>query len=412
VSDALNAINFLKGSMWLSVAEVIRDSGHYVSGFELTDDNGNTESHWLTVRLSNGNYVSVDLDHGAVLNGSFDQLVDEATGGPDLNPSANLSSFVNAAYQLGHTGDLMDGYALSPQSSDTFDFADIILRNTNTGAVKLWDAPDTSNLNNGATLSPTSDTGFAVIGYGDYMGNDGGHDILFQKAATGQVGMWDENAKFRNFGSMTAAWHMVSQDDFSDFTADGSDDILWHNTSTGAVGYWDILGGTNQGFTSIGAASASQWSVVGTGDMNGDGRDDIVWKNNSTSEVREWLMGANGQVAQNFGLIAPSNSSVIGVADITHDGSADILFRNSSTGAVGYYDILNGQNTGYHALGTVDATWNVAAIRDITADGTPDIVWETPAGQLFLWNLDHAEQSPTPAVAQYIGAHASDWIVA
>lgn len=410
VADAFKAVGFLKGSHWLSVADLVRDSGHYASGFALTDDSGNITSRWVTVRTADGEYLSFDIDRGTALRGSLDQLMNTATGGPDLNPSADLSAFINPFYMVDYEGRVLEGYGLSPQSSQTFDFEAVILRNKNTGAVKIWDAPDGSNLNNGATLSPTSDTGFKIIGTGDYMGNDGAFDILFQKAATGQVGMWDDHASFRSLGSMAAAWKMVSQDDFSDFTADGSDDILWHNSSTGAVGYWDLVAGTNQGFTSIGAVSAALWSIVATGDMNGDGMDDVVWKNNSTSEIREWLIGANGQVAQNLGLWGQANSSVIGTADLTHDGSADILLRNASTGEVGFFDILNGQNTGYHLLGTVNTAWNVAAVRDITADSTPDILWETPTGQLYLWNLDQA--GSVLALDQYLGAHASDWLVA
>jgi hypothetical protein len=210
---------------------------------------------------------------------------------------------------------------------------------------------------------------------------------------------------------MTADWRIYSQDDASDFTNDGSDDVLWQNTSTGVVGYWDIAGGKNQGFTKIDAVTPSQWSIVATGDLNGDGRDDILWKSNSTTEMREWLIGSDGKVAQNLGLFAPANSSVLGAAVISHDGSADILLRNSTTGQVGYLDILNGQNTGYHALGTVDPTWTVAAIRDMTADGTPDVVWQDTAGHLYLWNLDHVHDQ-SHVTTSYLGAHASDWIVA
>lgn len=395
------------GDDWRSIAQTIRDEGRYVSGFAIANDTQDIVSHWITVRTSDGRYISADIDHHTYLNGSYDQLANNATGGPDLNYGKDLSAFLAPAYLLDYNGNVMDGFVPDP-GAHIAEFGDLVLRNVNSGMVKLWDMPDTSNLNLAATLSTTSDIGFTVVGYGDYVGNYG-HNILFQKAS-GQVGIWDGGAHWTNLGTMATGWSIVSSDDHSDFMGDGADDILWHNDATGALGVWNLDNGVNQGFSILGGADPTQWHTAVTNDFNGDGTDDILWQNNVTSELREWIV-QNGLVTQNKGLIAPSNSTVIGSADIRHDGSADIIFDNTATGAVGYYNMVDGQNTGYQALGTVAADWTVAAIRDMTADGTADIVWQDNGGHLNLWNLDHASGPSPIVVAQYLGAHASDWIV-
>jgi hypothetical protein len=302
----------------------------------------------------------------------------------------------------------MNGFVPDP-GAHVYEFGDLVLRNINTGATMLWDMPDFGSLNNGLTIVRASDVGFSPVGYGDYVG-DYQHDILFQKA-NGEVGFWDSAASWTRLGNMSSGWSIVSSDDHSDFMADGADDILWHNDTTGAVGFWDLLNGANTGYHALGGAAVSQWTVAATADLNGDGTDDILWQNTSTAEVREWIV-SNGTVAQNIGFIGPAGSKIIGTADIAHDGSADIIWENPSTGAVGYWNMVNGQNTGYHALGTVPTNWTVAAIRDMTADGTPDIVWQDTTGHLTLWNLDHAADTTPTVVAQYLGAHASDWVVA
>jgi hypothetical protein len=409
--DALLSIYTLQaaGNDWQSIANQLRSEGYYVSGFALANDTQDIISHWLTVRTEDGLYISSDIDHHTDLNGSLDQLENSATGGTDLNYGRDVSIFLNPAYILSYNGILQDGFVPDP-GAHVAEFGDLVLRNVNSGMVKLWDLPDTSNLNLGVTISSTSDTGFAIAGYGDYVG-DYQHDILFYKASNGQVGFWNDNAHWTGIGSMSTAWSIVSSDDHSDFTGDGADDILWHNGTTGALGFWDLSNGTNEGFQPLSSAPVSQWQVAATNDFNGDGTDDVFWQNTSTAEVREWLV-SNGAVTQNIGFIGPAGFKIVGTADITHDGSADVIWENPSTGAVGYWNMLNGQNTGYHALGTVPTNWTVAAIRDMTADGTPDINWQDSTGHLTVWNLDHAADTTPKVVAEYLGAHASDWVVA
>jgi Ca2+-binding RTX toxin-like protein len=111
IDEALIALS--TDSDWLTLAQSLRSQGFYVSGFALVEEGG--LSHWLTVRLGDGSYVSVNLETKTVLNGSYDQLVNDATGGPGatdralLNPAANINAFLDPAYLLAYNGELMDG---------------------------------------------------------------------------------------------------------------------------------------------------------------------------------------------------------------------------------------------------------------------------------------------------------------
>lgn len=92
---------------WTLAAQTLRSQGYYVSGFAFGDALTTYTSQWLTVRLDNGEYISVELQTGIVLNGSFDQLSSEASGGTVRNGGSNLSVFLNPFYLLTVDGMVM-----------------------------------------------------------------------------------------------------------------------------------------------------------------------------------------------------------------------------------------------------------------------------------------------------------------
>ncbi|NJO35898.1 MAG: hypothetical protein HC869_25260 [Rhodospirillales bacterium] len=88
---------------WTAIAQALRNDGYYVSGFAFADAAGTRTSEWITVRLSDGSYISIELQSETVLNGSYDQLASEATGGTVRNPGADLTGFLNPFYMLAST---------------------------------------------------------------------------------------------------------------------------------------------------------------------------------------------------------------------------------------------------------------------------------------------------------------------
>jgi Ca2+-binding RTX toxin-like protein len=90
------------GLTWLEAASAIRNE-HYVTGFGLvtpTDIDA-----WLTVGLKGGLSASINFSTGKILNGSYEQIVNEATEGEHiLNAGQDLSQFLSPALLLAADG--------------------------------------------------------------------------------------------------------------------------------------------------------------------------------------------------------------------------------------------------------------------------------------------------------------------
>lgn len=108
-SDAQNLIASLleEGKGWQNIAADLRDAGYYTTAFAPIASDGSNASEWITVRLASGDYISIDLHTRNHLNGSFDQLVGEATGSPALNPDVDLRAFLAPVHMIGFEGKFM-----------------------------------------------------------------------------------------------------------------------------------------------------------------------------------------------------------------------------------------------------------------------------------------------------------------
>ena len=86
ITDQISA-----GASWEEAQAAIR-STKAVYGFRLySRDSGQIVSEWLTVGVMNGTFVSVNMATGQVLNGTYDQLMAEASGsGARRNPGVDL----------------------------------------------------------------------------------------------------------------------------------------------------------------------------------------------------------------------------------------------------------------------------------------------------------------------------------
>jgi hypothetical protein len=88
-------------------------------------------------------------------------------------------------------------------------------------------------------------------------------------------------------------------------------------------------GTTVKSSAGVGAAAATTWSIVGTGDFNGDGLEDILWRDTS-GNVGVWLM--NGATIMQTASPGAANTSwaVAETGDYDGDGMSDILWRNAN----------------------------------------------------------------------------------
>jgi Ca2+-binding RTX toxin-like protein len=139
---AVSAVENLKaeGLAWHRIAESLRDQGYYVSGFAPSDPTGARLSEWLTVRLQDGRYLSLCLQDGATLNGSYDQLITEATGGEVLNSGVDLSVLLGPAYLLSIRGAVMNPGVALPVFMTGSPGDDVFV--VNTGQERISEAVD------------------------------------------------------------------------------------------------------------------------------------------------------------------------------------------------------------------------------------------------------------------------------
>ncbi len=395
VDDAWDDISALASQQysWSQIAQTIDNStNHYASGFRV----GQTE--WITVETPD-NYVSFNIHTGDYLYGSYDQIMDEATGGDtDLNPGSDLSFMLQPSDLLTSYGDVMDSW-VNPATSPGV----LTIRNDATGALKLWTVD--GSLTNAITL-PTPDKAYTLEDRGDYDG-DGHADLLFYNHTNGQVGYWDENNAWHRLDTLSSAWAEQSHTGTSDFYSDGADDILWRNTTTNEIVSWDMLDGAKVAYQSYGTVAATD-QIVATGDLNADGTDDILWRNTSTGEIHEWIM-QNGLIQSNQHIDTVNLGwQIIGTGDFTNDGATDFLWYNTTTMEVMYWNIVNGQHASSQHLDYLGSNWKVESIIDTNHDGTDDIIWQNSNnGSLVTWEMHNGTQ-----LTSADGTLSSGWHIA
>jgi hypothetical protein len=144
----------------------------------------------------------------------------------------------------------------------------------------------------GAAFIPAvTDPSWTIAGRGDFDG-DGRADILWRNTGTGANAIWRMNGSSVALSSAiptvatASGWTIVG---VGDFNGDGKDDILWRNVS-GDNAIWLMSGFSLAGASTIPAVSAAGWTIVGVGDFNRDGRADVVWRNTISGANAIWLM--------------------------------------------------------------------------------------------------------------------------
>ena len=189
---------------WLQIAQSLRDDGYYVSGFSLLEQAG--VSHWLTVRLGDSSYRSINLETGTVLVGSYDQLVNEATAGGSapahgaaLNAGTDLSAFLEPASVLTYYGGVFDG--LVPQHRNVVEGSvgnDPLAGTAGDDALYGMVGNDTLDAGGGNDILVGGDGDDVLRGWAgsDYLLGGAGQDVAsYSGASAGVVARLDDPAR-------------------------------------------------------------------------------------------------------------------------------------------------------------------------------------------------------------------------
>ncbi|MGO4551490.1 FG-GAP-like repeat-containing protein [Lysobacter sp. 2RAF19] len=253
--------------------------------------------------------------------------------------------------------------------------ADLLWRNTGTGANTIWKSARSTTLQAVTSVNPA----FFVARTADFNG-DGKNDIIWRNRTSGQNVMWRGGLSTQAtlLSSPPAPWEIVGA---GDFDGDGKDDLLWRNGGTGVNVIWKS--GLNTTPQAVATLADQNWVVGAVADFNGDGKADIFWRNGTTNANVIWLSAKN--TTPQTVTASAQVWTVVGAGDFNGDGKADILWRNYFTGQNVIW--RSGVSSTPQAVATVGALAFVpVAIGDFDHDGKDDLMWRNVSnGQNVIW---------------------------
>jgi FG-GAP-like repeat/Beta-propeller repeat len=422
------AVNGLRnGSLKIDVS----DAGNaYVSGV--------SESPFLSKLNTNGNFVWTKELPTLPTDLGFDPAGNILTIGL-LNGTVDFDlSEVGSALTTGTNST----YALQLKDVAGFRTPDLLLRNSQTGAIKVWDLTLSNRQNQETVVRYGSgygaQAGQAVIFGTDWQlattgdfNNDGISDFVWQNQAASLVVVWYmgnngvlNNADFLKFGGqyLTVAkdWVIGAS---ADINGDGNLDLIVRNSKVDASGAWLMNGRDNNlaGLVTVNDAAgnlvrtgSANVEIAGVGDFDKDGKIDIVhrWQGSNLTAIwkmdRTTFSGARFIFGLNTTETPRTDYEISAIGDFNGDGAADIVFRNQALARTLLWTETNiGGNYGAFSqteLPGLGTTWRIGGSGDFNRDGTADLILREPVSdQVLLWAMkDSAVQPIAPGGTDFI----------
>ena len=256
--------------------------------------------------------------------------------------------------------------------------ADLLWRNTATGANVLWRSADRALRQTLASVDPI----WSIGGVGDFNG-DHKADILWRNSDSGANVIWySANRAFRKtLPTVPAAeWDVAA---VADFNGDGKADIMWRNPGAGANTLWHS--GDRSTRQALASVPGSDWAVAGASDFNGDHKADILWRRAISGTNVIWN-SASRTSRQVLPSVPGSAWIVAQTGDFNGDGKGGILWRNNNDGENVLWPSAN--RSARQVLAPVrDTNWNIVAAGDFNGDAKVDIFWrQAISGANSIWN--------------------------
>jgi uncharacterized delta-60 repeat protein len=207
--------------------------------------------------------------------------------------------------------------------------ADILWRNTSTAQWKIW------QMQNGARVAQTTPPDFdpahewVVIGAGD-TDKDGDDDVILNNTVTGEVLVWEmqDHAIANTHAVGTKAGYTLNR--IGDFNKDGDVDLLFREVGADVLVTWEI---ENNAFVIERALAntGTNYNPVCAGDFDNDGDDDIMLVNSTTTQEKWFVMESFARTQ----VVGATNSGFVfrGCGDFDGDGDADMLWQRLSDDA-------------------------------------------------------------------------------
>ncbi len=264
--------------------------------------------------------------------------------------------------------------------------ADLVWRDTSSGAVALWFMNGTNIFSSGFPGGISAEWQIAAVGD---VNADGKADVIWQDTTSGLVAIWLMNGPTITSvgfpGSTPTAWVIAG---IGDLNGNGTADLVWRNTSTGEVAIW-LMNGTTMASAGFPGGMSLDWQFGQVGDANGDGKADVIWHNRTNGGVAIWLMNGLTITSVGFPGSTPTAWVIAGIGDLNGNGTADLVWRNTSTGEVAIW-LMNGTtmvSAGFP--GGVSLNWKIAQVGDVNADGKADVIWRNrTSGGVAVWLMN------------------------
>jgi hypothetical protein len=298
-----------------------------------------------------------------------------------LNPSLNQSLY--RIYDIGSNA-LLEADPLGKVGSDwgfvtlggffDDDTADMLLRNSTSGAFQVYDVDDNNNLTGSASLGAVG-VNWQFSGTGDFSGR-GETDMLLRNFNTGALQVYNiKNNQITGSASLLAGGMVGLDWQFSgigNFGGQGTSDMLLRNANTGGLQVYNISNNQITGSAFIGAVGPD-WQFSGVGNFSGGvpGESDLLLRNSSTGELQVYDIN-NNQLSGTASIAFPVGSDwqFAGVAPISAPGASDLVLRDFNTGAFQAYSIAGNTLVGSASLGAPGPDWQLGGFAASTPTGS------------------------------------------
>jgi hypothetical protein len=171
---------------------------------------------------------------------------------------------------------------------------------------------------------------------GDFSGN-GWQDILLEDTQTGQLKLWQMTGGDRPSldqaldltATVPAGWDLAA---VADYNGDGTPDLLLQNRQTAAVAVWDMRGGNVMKQEALPLADVLG-ALVGASD-DSDGNLDLLWRKGGS--LLDTAMQGGRVTGQTAAGSLPDGWVVADTLHLSGAAMADVLIANPRTGEVRY----------------------------------------------------------------------------
>jgi hypothetical protein len=250
-----------------------------------------------------------------------------------------------------------------------------------------------------------SDWGFVTLG-GFFDGDTA--DMLLRNSTSGAFQVYNVAPNSNNLtgsaslGAVGLNWQFSGTGNFSSL---GETDMMLRDANSGGLQVYNISNNQITGSAFMGTVGLN-WQFSGIGNFSGRGTSDMLLRDANTGGLQAYNINSNQITGSAFLGAVGVDWQFSGVGNFSSvPGESDLLLRNVNTGGLLLYDIANNQITGSFFLGNVGLDFQFAGVAPISAPGASDLVLRNNLGAFQVYTI----AGNTLVGSSSLGAPGSDW---